>query len=101
MFYVTSGEAERYGEFASSIRRVGKLAFWLALSAIFGLLTVATMVIHFSVGMLQPRTFTQMLWTLRVRAIGYVLRVIFSFAQVKAFVVITISAQPTMSPMMH
>jgi hypothetical protein len=80
MFYVTSRNPDRYGEFAASIRRVGKLAFWLALSAIFGLLYILMGVMYILVSA-QPRTFPNILWSLRLRAIGYVLRVFFSFSQ--------------------
>lgn len=81
LFYITSRDKERYGHFSSSIRRVGKLAFWLALSAICDLLTIILTVLHFIVGQ-QPRTFDQMVATIRFRMIGYVFRVFFSFAQV-------------------
>lgn len=81
MFYVTSRNPERYGEFASSIRRVGKLAFWLALSAIFGLLYILMSGMFILAGA-QPRTFSNILWSLRLRVIGFVLRVFFSFSQV-------------------
>lgn len=79
-FYLTSRNPERFGHFAPSIRRVGKLAFWLLLSAIFGLLVVLFTAL-LSLGF--TRTFERMLLTIRFRAVGYTFRILFSFAQVK------------------
>lgn len=79
VFYLFSRNKERFGQFAPSIRRVGKLAFWLALSATFGLCVIVITPL-LSLGL--ARTFDRMELTIRLRAIGFVFRVLFSFAQV-------------------
>jgi hypothetical protein len=77
MLYLTLIDEDRFGIFSPSIRRVGKMAFWLAISSVFGLLLVAVII-------LQPKTISKagVMTTLWMRFIGYIFRVLCSFAQV-------------------
>ncbi len=92
-FYLVSRGAERFGNFAPSIRRVGKLAWWLALSAIFGG-TVIILTVLMSVFTALPRTSENFMWTTRFREVGYVCRVCFSFSQVLVSAIASLVAFP-------
>ncbi len=82
VFYLTSKKgAQNFGQFSRSIRRVGKLASWLALSAVFDL-TLVVLIILQSVVVAFPLTFANIMSALYMREAGYLCRVLFSFSQV-------------------